>query len=456
MDNNIIASKEDYKKMDYKIEKILIESFEIRKENIMLKKQIETLTRHCQDMSDEVKRLEKKVKEGKEMRNNLEQYTRKDNIKIINLQGDKPRVTSDETEKRVVDFLHSQLGLPTITSDHISIAHRVGPYRQSQNRPIIVKFISRKTKVSVMKNKRNLKGQKIYINEDLTKLNAQRLAELKKHIGVLSAWSFEGSLYCKLINLEKIKIEDGGIGVIDRLLIDTPRSQQQGFQQRPGGFGGRESRPTFIGRAVRETRGRDRGGTTRYSGYSGATGQTGSGRQEARPSPSTGSGRQEARPSPSTDGPRHGSYIGATGQTGSGRQEARPSPSTDGRGPDDEERPSQGGTLSPVPDRGDIAEIFADDMNTDYPGDADSLWHAEMCDVLAEKELGGVSPSLVPTGAVTLSQRPDNTEVIVPVLVVVTVPGASGCDCGMRQKTDRRIPGDSNSSDLQCAGDGQQ
>ncbi|KAL8613743.1 hypothetical protein ACOMHN_029600 [Nucella lapillus] len=398
------------------------------------------------------------------MRNNLEQYTRKDNIKIINLQRDKPRETSDETEKRVVDFLHSQQGLTTITSDHIIIAHRVGPYRQSQNRPIIVKFISRKTKVSVMKNKRNLKGQKIYINEYLTKLNAQRLAELKKHIGVLSAWSFEGSLYCKLINLEKIKIEDGGIGVIDRILIDTPRSQQQGFQQRPGGFGGRESRPTFIGRAIRETRGRDRGGTTRYSGYSGATGQTGSGRQEARPSPSTGSGRQEDwpspstdgprhesysgatgqtgsgrqearpspstgsgrqedRPSPSTDGPRHGNYSGATGQTGSGRQEARPSPSTgsgrqeawpspstDGRGPDDEEQPWQGGTLSPVPDRGEIAEIFADDMNTDHPSDADSLWHAEMCDVLAEKELGGVSPSLVPTGAVTPSQRPDNTE----------------------------------------------
>ncbi|KAL8598769.1 hypothetical protein ACOMHN_033332 [Nucella lapillus] len=425
MDNNIIASKEDYKKMDYKIEKILLESFEIRKENMMLKKQIESLTRHCQDMSDEVERLEKKVKEGKEMRNNLEQYTRKDNIKIINLQGDKPRETSDETEKRVVDFLHSQLGLTTITSDHISIAHRVGPYRQSQNRPIIVKFISRNTKVLVMKNKRNLKGQKIYINEDLTKLNAQRLAELKKHIGVLSAWSFEGSLYCKLINLEKIKIEDGDIGVIDRLLIDTPRSQQQGFQQRPGGFGGRESRPTFIGRAVRETRGRDRGGPTRYRSYSGATGQTGSGRQEARPSPSTdgprygsysgatgqaGSGRQEARPSPSTDGPRYGSYSGATGQAGSGRQEVRPSPSTDGRGPDDEEPPSQGGTLSPVPDRGVIAEIFVDDMNTDHPGDADSLWHAEMCDVLAEKELGDVSPSLVPTGAVTPSQRPDNTE----------------------------------------------
>ncbi|KAL8597774.1 hypothetical protein ACOMHN_004889 [Nucella lapillus] len=72
--------------------------------------------------------------------------------------------------------------------------------------------------------------------------------------------------------------------------------------------------------------------------------------------------------------------------------------------------------------------MFADDMHTDHPGDADSLWPAEMCDTeLAEEELGGVSPSLVPTGAVTPSQRSEYTEVIVTVpglvLVTVTVPG---------------------------------
>ncbi|KAL8618590.1 hypothetical protein ACOMHN_021859 [Nucella lapillus] len=120
-----------------------------------------------------------------------------------------------------------------------------------------------------MKNKRNLKGQKIYINEDPTKLNAQRLAELKKHIGILSAWSFEGSLYCKLINLEKIKIEDGGIRVIDRLLIDTPRSQQQGFQQRPEDSGdGRAGPPSLAERYARhgaET-GADQQGTVATAG----------------------------------------------------------------------------------------------------------------------------------------------------------------------------------------------
>ncbi|KAL8575963.1 hypothetical protein ACOMHN_051981 [Nucella lapillus] len=119
---------------------------------------------------------------------------------------------------------------------------------------------------------------------------------------IIATWSFEGSLYCKLINLEKIKIEDGGIGVIDRLLIDTPRSQQQGFQQRPGGFGGRESRPTFIGRAVRETRGRDRGRPTRYSGYSGATGPALGDRRPGYPPPPALGDRRPGHPPPLTDG----------------------------------------------------------------------------------------------------------------------------------------------------------
>ncbi|KAL8597775.1 hypothetical protein ACOMHN_004890 [Nucella lapillus] len=106
------------------------------------------------------------------------------------------------------------------------------------------------------------------------------------------------------------------MGVIDKLLIDSPCSQQQGFQQRPGGFGGQESRPTFFGRAVRETRGRDRGNRT--------------GRPWATGGLAIPLHQLWATGCPAyTDGPaRYRSYSGATGQAGSGRQEAR-SPLTD-------------------------------------------------------------------------------------------------------------------------------
>lgn len=60
---------------------------------------------------------------------------------------------------------------------------------------------------------KTLKGKQLqaFVDEDLTRLNAQRLADLKKDIGVLSAWTFEGSLHCKMLNLEVIKIENWGL-----------------------------------------------------------------------------------------------------------------------------------------------------------------------------------------------------------------------------------------------------
>ncbi|KAL8592751.1 hypothetical protein ACOMHN_045905 [Nucella lapillus] len=97
---------------------------------------------------------------------------------------------------------------------------------------------------------------KIYINEDLTKLNAQRLLQIKQHVGVLSAWSFQGKLYCKLLqikqhvgvlsawsfqgklygkllDLRKVAIEEGNVDLIDRLLLESPRPSQLHQPRRP-------------------------------------------------------------------------------------------------------------------------------------------------------------------------------------------------------------------------------
>ena len=86
-----------------------------------------------------VTRLERKLKDEKETRNTLEQYTRKDNIKIFNLQvqGDKEGEKAEETEVLVLELIHRDLGLTSIGLEHISIAHRRGPFRR-QNRPVVV------------------------------------------------------------------------------------------------------------------------------------------------------------------------------------------------------------------------------------------------------------------------------------------------------------------------------
>ena len=110
----------------------------------------------------------------------MEQYTRKDNIKIINFPNDSDTETADDTEKKVLDFMQNTLGLRNFTAPYVSVAHRVGKYRQKLNRPVIVRLTNRKVKTDIFKQRKKLResNQTVFINEDLTKLNSQRRTEL--------------------------------------------------------------------------------------------------------------------------------------------------------------------------------------------------------------------------------------------------------------------------------------
>ncbi|KAH3825927.1 hypothetical protein DPMN_127814 [Dreissena polymorpha] len=48
----------------------------------------------------------------------------------------------------------------------IDVSHRLGKYTPNKDRPVIVKFVRRQTKIDVMKRAKLLKGTGIYINED--------------------------------------------------------------------------------------------------------------------------------------------------------------------------------------------------------------------------------------------------------------------------------------------------
>ncbi|KAH3886913.1 hypothetical protein DPMN_010926 [Dreissena polymorpha] len=88
--------------------------------------------------------------------------------------------------------------MPTIklVKEDIDIAHRVGKFEQNKHRQIIVKLQSRMKKTQIMREKKNLKGEKLYINEDLTRLNQEvfRSVRLKRKDLIQSTWTNEGSI----------------------------------------------------------------------------------------------------------------------------------------------------------------------------------------------------------------------------------------------------------------------
>ena len=96
-------------------------------------------------------------------------------------------------------MLHDKLKLTNIKPWHIEAAHRVGKRKAGHNRPIIVKFVSRKNKRDVIQNRKLLKNvqPKIIIVEDLTKAKYSLFQCTLDHPGTLEAWTSEGSIFAK-------------------------------------------------------------------------------------------------------------------------------------------------------------------------------------------------------------------------------------------------------------------
>ena len=136
--------------------------------------------------------------------NDLEQYTRKNSIRI---HGLKEAVSGHEnTYDLVCDYINSNLKLDT----DIEVAHRVGPkIRGPKPRSIIVKFLRRSDKLAVMLNRKIMKGSGVSISDDLASRNVKCINEVRENPRIESAWAWESKLYAKGKNGHKFRIYRG-------------------------------------------------------------------------------------------------------------------------------------------------------------------------------------------------------------------------------------------------------
>ena len=181
-----------------------------------------------------VEKLKANVQINTFKNNHYEQYTRKDNVKILGL----PETDNEDTMAAVVDLCNDAIikkhkeqypdatvpgegdseGAETeaeegassgdsenhhpprpelITRADLSIAHR-NPSRRSGPKPIIVRFVRRETRDRVMKSKGGLKDHpkgKIFIQDDLTDINSKMLWALRHDEGIERAWSFNSVVW---------------------------------------------------------------------------------------------------------------------------------------------------------------------------------------------------------------------------------------------------------------------
>ena len=123
----------------------------------------------------------------------IDQYSRRDNLKIAGLIVEK-NVSYADT---IIEF-GSQLGVHIVHAD-ISIAHKLPT--KSKLSSTLVRFNIRSVRNDLYLARKKIKdtlNYKIYINEDLTHRRSNLLHSLKRDELTKSSWSYNGFICCTL------------------------------------------------------------------------------------------------------------------------------------------------------------------------------------------------------------------------------------------------------------------
>lgn len=203
------------------------EIHEMATENKKLTEELANQRKENEKFSEQYNKLQNQViienESLKEALNDAQQYSRANNVRVNGIINDRENQSADEATNAVIKIFNKHMNMD-LSVDDIDIAHRIGPYKDGKNRPIIVKFLQRRTKFEVIKRIPSLIKAKtgIYINEDLTPLNNEVLSSLrlKAKDRIAGCWSVQGKIYAKFItekgqngepdkyNTERIRYKD--------------------------------------------------------------------------------------------------------------------------------------------------------------------------------------------------------------------------------------------------------
>jgi hypothetical protein len=199
-------------KLNVKIDAQANDIFTLSAKVDKLEKRNDELVMECGKLRADLKAQSQMVTHLSTTLDDLEQYTRVDNLLIHGLPLP-PNPADENLYLSVPDALNQHFGGMGITPEMISVVHRLPAARPSTDAasssrttnkppPIIIKFVRRATRINLLQNRRQLKGKQLVITEHLT---PKRAGLLKKANGLvqarklISAWSQDGKVLVKTL-----------------------------------------------------------------------------------------------------------------------------------------------------------------------------------------------------------------------------------------------------------------
>ncbi|VEN48442.1 unnamed protein product [Callosobruchus maculatus] len=131
-----------------------------------------------------------KIEEANKKIEQMEQFSKRCNLRFFGI----PETNNEKCRDVIIDIIRTKLDLSSISTEDIEVAYRSGSSKGNAPRVMFVRFYSAKVKNDVYSNKKNLKGSRITIREDLT---ATRMTIVKEKIarhGKNQVWTTNGRI----------------------------------------------------------------------------------------------------------------------------------------------------------------------------------------------------------------------------------------------------------------------
>ena len=163
-----------------------------RLESEHARRNISSLRQQLDQRDVELVALKRDVRQLESQMESLEQYSRRNSIRISGVAEDD---SEDATQKTMSVFEGMALSHPVLPTD-IDRLHRVGK-RGPHPRPILVKFATYAARQRVMKARRSLNNTSFYLNEDVTRQRSQLLyqfRQLKAQRKINKVWTHDGTI----------------------------------------------------------------------------------------------------------------------------------------------------------------------------------------------------------------------------------------------------------------------
>lgn len=168
----------------------------LKKENTQLKTKLNNAEKKNKDTETAAKLALLKA-------NQNEQYSRKNNVKIMNIKEEDEE--DENTLLNAICNLFDQHEIRLLPSE-VEAIHRI-PGKAGSIKPVLLKVRNSNIKTRIMRNRKTLKSVGHRLVDDVTKLNTSLITRLDEHSHIQSAWYFNGSIYGKTTAGKRLRFE---------------------------------------------------------------------------------------------------------------------------------------------------------------------------------------------------------------------------------------------------------